>query len=183
MDMARINYHGYLGLPRQVKLILRNLGYLLFGFYIGLVLEAVWDRKKDDFGCVKKTNSELTELFFCDESTVSRNLNKLVQKGFVRKLKRKIQITYFPVFEINITKKLVKLEIASVQELRAVMQDFNAELQEIFANLHEASVQKESQSFHISSSVHSDLSQDNHNENVDIDEVIRGMNEDKKIPL
>src|SRR3989344_7331729 len=93
-------YHGYLILSRHTKFLMEDLGYPLYGFYLGLIQEARWDRRYlDTFGRVHKTNVELAQVFGCNQSTISRNLTKLQKKRYVVKHHRYVTLLYFPLFK------------------------------------------------------------------------------------
>jgi hypothetical protein len=168
---SEINYRGYLGLPRQSKLIMRHLGYPLFGFYIALVMEAVWDRKKDHFGSVTKSNSQLADIFLCNESTVSRNIKKLCLKGFVKKYKTEIQILHFPLFLILVTKKIAHHNPANMQELESFVHEISAKMQGQDANLHAIKPQKSPESSEVSFNVHSVFPRAEINEDINPEDI------------
>lgn len=176
----RVNYHGYLALSRHSKLVLHDLGHLYFGIYMGLIQEAVWDRAKEDFGYIVATNKELEKLFGADESTISRHIKALSQKGYVVKTKGKVKIIDFPLFEISIVRKLAKMDFASMQELRATVQELNAKVQEDIASLHDNQLHNTSQSFNVSSKVDLGLSQDSSEEKIDLEEIDKGIEQMRK---
>lgn len=119
----KVNYHGYISIPRQFKHFLYELDPALFHLYMVLVLEAVWDQKKDEFGYVLRTNDELANLCNCNQSTVSRNLKKLQEKNFIVKDKNRIVILDYVMFLLHINKRLAKKNFASMHELRAFMRN------------------------------------------------------------
>ena len=175
--VKRLNYHGYLGLSRHNKLVLHELGHLYFGTYMGLVQEAIWDRAKEDYGCVIATNKELEKLFGTHESTISRHIKVLSLKGYVIKTKGMVEIIDFSLFELPIVRKLAGMDFASMQELRATVQELDAKVQEDIANLHDSQLQNAPQSSTVSSKVNLSLAQDSSGEKIDLDEVDKGIEE------
>ena len=173
--IKRLNYHGYLGLLRHNKLVLHELGHLYFGTYMGLVLEATWDRAKEDYGCVVATNKELEMLFGTHESTISRHIKLLTFKRYVVKTKGIIKIIDFPLFELSIVRKLAGKDFASMQELRATVQELDAKVQEDIANMHDNQLQNTSQSSSVSSKVNLSLSQDSLEEDLNLEEIDKGI--------
>lgn len=128
-------YHGFLGLPRQSKLLLNDLGYDLFGFYLGLVMEAVWFRGNTHISYVTKSQAEIGNALRCEQSTVSRNLKKLEEKKYiVRHTNHKlICLKYFPLFLTDVARKMHSKNYANLDELYADMHKINAELQDKYA--------------------------------------------------
>ena len=146
-------YHGFLVLPRHSKLLLKDLGYLLFGFHLGLVMEAIWYRGNSQIGYVLKSQIELASLLNCDQATVSRNLNALQEKRYIiRHTKYKlIRLAYFPLFMSDVAGKMHSKDYANLNELYADMYRINAELQDKYAISQEKRAQKGGQSLYSSS--------------------------------
>lgn len=132
-------YHGFLGLPRQTKLLFHDLGYGLFGFYIGLVMEAIWYRGNPQIGYVTKTQTEIGIALKCDQSTVSRNLQKLEEKKYlIRHTEHKlIKLAYFPLFLTDVARKMHSKNYANLHDLYVDMYKIDAELQDKYAILQE----------------------------------------------
>ncbi len=149
----KVNYHGYLVLPRQAKLLEKDLGYALFGFYITLIMEAVWDRSNLQFSYITKSHSSLAVIMNCNQSTVSRQLKNLEKKKYLIRYKDSIHLAYFPLFLKDVAKKMHSMNYANLHELYADIHRINAELQEDYAALHSTRGQIGYQSFNISSKV------------------------------
>ena len=145
-------YHGFLYLPRHSLLLLNELGYDLFGFYIGLVMCSVWSRENKNFGRIAKTQTEIAAILGMTQETVSRKLKALeYYKYFVVRRKRYIILGYFPLFLQEVCKKIHSKNYANLNELYADMYEINAILQEDYTDLQKQRNQKRSQSLNSSS--------------------------------
>lgn len=167
------NYHGFLGLPRHSKLLLNDLGYDLFGFYIGFVMEAVWFRGNPQMGYVTKSQNEIAVALGCDQSTVSRNLKKLEEKKYIlRHTKHKlICLKHFPLFLTDVAFKMYDKNYANLDELYADMHKINAELQEKYVESQGKRAQKDTQRLYNSSKGNSSSS-----DKADMEDVLKEGN-------
>jgi len=179
--MENVNdYHGYLALPRHSKLLLKELGYDLFGFYLGLVMCAIWYRGNKNFGRIVKTQTELAESLHMTQTTVSRKFNELEKhKYFVIRHKRGMILGYFPLFLPDVAKKIHSSDYANLHELYSNMHQINAELQGNYANSQDERTQNKSLRFNSSSKDNFSFPNLN-SEEVDVDEVIEGIERMKK---
>ena len=80
---------------------------------------------------VTKSQIEIGVALGCDQATVSRNLKKLEEKKYIiRHTKHKlICLTYFPLFLIDVVKKMHSKNYADLHQLYSDMHEINAELQ------------------------------------------------------
>lgn len=127
-------YHGFLGLPRHSKMLLHDLGHDLFGFYIGLVMEAVWFRGNPDIGCVKKSQKQLAGALNCSQSTISRLLSQLERRKYIIRHKNYMRLAYLPLFLAEVAFKIHSRNYANLHELYADMYAVNAELQQKYSD-------------------------------------------------
>lgn len=130
-------YHGYLVLPRHSKLLLHELGYDLFGFYMGLVMSAVWFRGNQNFGYITKKQSELARELNINQPTVSRRFKDLEKhKQFVIRHKNHILVCFLPLFLKEVASKIHSKDYQSLNDLYTDMYEINTELQREYINLH-----------------------------------------------
>lgn len=136
-------YHGFLTLPRHSKLLLHEIGYDLFGFYVNLVMLAIWHRKKEEFGRITQKQHEIAKALLISQSTVSRRLKELEKhKYYVVRRGEFIILGYFPLFLYDVSMKMYNNHYANTHELYADMHRINAELQENYAKMQEVQAQK-----------------------------------------
>lgn len=183
--------HGYLVLPRQSKLLRQELGYDLFGFYLMLVMEAVWHRSNKRFGQVVGKQAELAKELHMDQSTISRNLSKLEKHKYcvIRHEQKYIILGFFPLFLKDVASKIHSKNYTNLNELYADIHRINAELQDDYVNMQDKRTQKATQSLYSSSNEYLSspgVSDEVDTEEIDIniDEVERGiekMREEEKI--
>lgn len=62
--------------------ILKLQEFVLYELYITIT---DWDRRHPTYGCVNTTNREVAALLCCNTSTITKNKNKLIEKGFLLK--------------------------------------------------------------------------------------------------
>ncbi len=153
-------YHGFLGLPRHSKLLLQDLGYDLFGFYIGLVMEAIWFRGNSNFGCIAKTQKELAIALDCSQSTISRALDELQLRKYLLRHRTYIRLSYFPLFLADVDLKMHSRDYASLHDLYADMYIINAELQQKYADSQDRCAQNAKQRLYNSSKGNLSLSEE-----------------------
>lgn len=190
-------YHGYLILPRQSKLLLRELGHGLFGFYLELVMNAGWYRGNKNFGRISKIQAELAIKLNMEQSTVSRNLTALQNRNkyCVIKHKNYLVLGFFPLFVKDVVSEIHSKDYAGLNELYADMHKINAEMQGKYAFSQDKRTKNDGQSFKGSSNEDpscggSSGSGDTgdtggigdaaDSENIDIDEVDEGIERMKK---
>lgn len=131
-------YHGYLILPRHAQFLIQELGHELFGFYVALLMLAVWSRKNKNFSTVTKTQTEVAKELKINQSTVSRNLRALEKhKYLIIRNKDYIRLGYLPLFLSDVNKKIYSKDYADLHELYADIHTINAELQEYYAKQEE----------------------------------------------
>ena len=165
--MENVNeYHGYLALSRHSKLLLKELGYDLYGFYIGLVQCVSWFRGNNKFGRITKTQTELAESLNMTQATVSRKFKKLEEhKYFILRSKLGFIPGYFPLFLTDVAKKIHSKNYANLHDLYADMYRINTQLQEDYANSQDKRAQNKTQRINSSSNdVHASSSLDNNND-------------------
>jgi len=182
MNMKNANeYHGFLTLPRQCKLLLQELGYDLFGFYIGLVMCAVWYRDNKDIGRILKTQTEIAESLHMTQETVSRKFKALEShRYFVIRHKRVVILGFFPLFLQDVNRKIHSKDYANLNELYADMYKINAELQDNYTVSQNTRTQNNSQRLYSSSKDNYSLSSVNDEINpINVQEIIKegGVNE------
>lgn len=171
-------YHGYLGLPRQSKLLMYDMGYALFGFYLGLIMEAIWDRRNPDFKRVIRTQKELSEIFHCSQSTISRCLKFLESKRYLIRHTDYILLKWFPLFLTDIAQKIHSKDYADLHELCADLDSVNAELNERYANSNNNRSQNATQRLYSSSKDNiSSFPTNSNDEYIDPDDVDKGIEE------
>lgn len=146
--------HGYLYFPRISQVLIKDLGFALFGFYMGLVGQVIWDKRKNSYGCINKTNFELGQFFVCHETTVSRNLKELENKGYLIKTPGQIKIVDFSLFEFQTARMLKCEHFTSAHELRERLQELRANFKEENAVLLDSKAEN-NESFNVSSRVES----------------------------
>lgn len=141
------SYHGFLVLPRHSKLLRYDLGYLLFGIYLELIMEAIWFRGNSKIGYVPKNQTELAGILGYNQSTVSRHLENLEKRKYIiRHTKHKlIKLSYFPLFLHDVAMKMHSNNYANMNELYADMYKINAELQDNYAKTQDERGQKNTQ--------------------------------------
>ncbi|MEK7571662.1 MAG: hypothetical protein AAB553_05305 [Patescibacteria group bacterium] len=151
--MINVNeYHGYLALPRHSMLLLHELGYDLFGFYLGLVMCTTWHRNNKQFGRITKNQTELAECLNMTQTTVSRKFKELENhKYFILRSKLGYIPGYFPLFLTDVANKIPKKNYANLHELYADISKINAELQYNYANSQDKRAQNKSQRLYSSS--------------------------------
>ncbi len=181
----KTKYHGFLWLPRQVKHLLDDLGPLYFGIYLALILEAVWDPRKDSYNYVLATNVKLGKLLQCNPSTASRYIKSLQVKHYVIKGRGRLRVADLGLFEQDIATRLSGKDFANVHEVRAAVQGLYADLQGNRAPLHNNEPEN-SIPFNVSSKV--ELNSFNQSpsspiptENVDPDEAIKAIDEQRTV--
>lgn len=174
------NYHGFLALPRQTKLLMKDLGLNLYGFYVALAMEAIWDRKNPDIGRVVKKQIELAFSTGCNQSTISRLLKDLEKRKYLIRHKDYIFLAYFPLFLNDVARKMYGKDYANLQELYADMYKINAELQQSYAISQHNRGQMSSQSLYISSNDNLSFSQNNAPEDFNYDEIDRRINQARR---
>ena len=151
--MENVNeYHGYLALPRHSMLLLQELGYDLFGFYIGLVMCTTWYRGNKKFGRITKNQTELAETLNMTQATVSRKFKELEKHTYFM-LRSKIGYIpgYFPLFLSDVASKIYDKNYANIRELYADISKINAELQYDYANSQDKRAQNKDQRLYSSS--------------------------------
>jgi transcriptional regulator with XRE-family HTH domain len=175
------SYHGYLALPRHSFLLIHELEYDLFGFYVGLVMLAEWHRNSKDFRYITKTQEEIAEKLKMTQATVSRKMKMLENHKYfilrhvgqtVKKKDKKILLGYLPLFLTDVANKIHSKDYTNLHELYADMYRINAELQEEHANLQDKRTQKARLSFNNSSIDNSSSSQP-YEEDIDSEEADR----------
>lgn len=178
----KIVYHGFLGLPRHSKLLMYDMGFALFGFYLGLIMEAIWDRRNPDFSRVIRTQKELSQLFNCSQSTISRGLKVLETKKYLIRYTDYILLKWLPLFLTDVAYKMHSKDYANLHELYADMNSINAELNEHYANSNNNRGQNDTQRLYSSfkDNISSFPNSNSKEEEVDIDEVARGIEEMNK---
>lgn len=169
-------YHGFLGLPRHSKLLFYDLGYMLYGFYIGLVMEAVWFRGNPDFCCINKTQKELAISLNCNQSTVSRILAELQARKYLINHEVYKRLAYFPLFLTDVASKMHSKDYANLNELYADMHRINAEMQDKYALSQGKRDQNATQSLYSSSNDNLSFSQ----EEINLDEIAAGIEKQKE---
>ncbi len=178
-------YHGNLCLSRQSKFLLQELGCDLYGFYIALVMEAIWYRGNKNFGRIMMTQEELAIKFNMDQGTISRKFKALENRNryCVIRHKRSITLGFFPLFLQDVASKIHSKNYANWHELYADMHRINAELQENYAISQDNRTQNASQSLRNSSNDSVSFSVNNYGdtEEIDIDEVIEGIERERMI--
>lgn len=129
--------HGYLILPRQLKLLRQVIGVELFGFYLSLAMEAIWSRKNENFGLVMGTQAEIALKLNMDQATVSRKLKALNERFryCVIKHKNSIRLGFFPLFVKDISSLIHSKNYANLNQLYEDMHSLNVELKREYANL------------------------------------------------
>lgn len=172
--------HGYLALSRHSKFLYQQLGSRLYGFYITLAMEAGWDRRYPSFGKVMGTQAQLGRTLGVDQSTISRNLQGLMNKHkqLVIPHKNYLLLGFFPLFSIDVAQRIYSSNYSNLYELYADMHRINAELQEKNAVSQINIPQKSHQRLYISSN--NNLStppiySDSNTNEIDIDEVYEGI--------
>lgn len=149
-------HHGYLTLPRQAKLLLQELGPSLFGFYLGLVMEANWFRGHKNFGRITKTQVELANELNITQETISRKFKKLEKHSYCvlrHKGEGGILLGYFPLFIKDVASKMLKKNYANLGELYADMYKINTEMQEDYTFLQDNQTPSTSHKLNSSSNV------------------------------
>lgn len=174
-------YHGYLALPRQSKLLRQELGQDLFGFYLSLVMEAIWYRGNKNFGRIVISQVELANEFNMDQTTISRKFKRLEKHRYcvIRHKGKGITLGYFPLFLKDVAAKMYSKNYANLHELYADMHAINAELQDEYANLQVNRAQTTPQRLRSSSKDDVSFSRfssySGGTEEIDIDEADRGI--------
>lgn len=131
--------HGYLVLPRHSKLLLHELGYDLFGFYLSLIMLAVWFRGNKNFCRIVKSQTEIAKELNIHQSTVSRRFEALEEhKYFVIRHSEHIILGYLPLFLFDVNKKIHSKNYADIHSLYADVYQINADLQNKYAFLQES---------------------------------------------
>ncbi len=164
--------HGYLAVPRHSKMLFQELGYELYGFYLGLVMNAVWQRGNKNFGKVVMTQTELATSLNMTQSCVSRNFKRLEKhKFFAVRMKRYILLRYFPLFLTDVAKKIHSKDYANLHELYADVYRINAEVQADYANSQDKRTSNNLLRLNSSSNDYLYFSPVNTSKEVDMDEI------------
>lgn len=130
----------------------KTMDFSSFGFYIALASECDWDKRHAAYGCLKASNDELARMWHCSPSTIWRNKEGLKEIGLLFESETGYpRLGLFELFHPLVAKELAKLEFANSQDLIAQTQEKISNLHQIFANTQEDYVQKDPQSFNVSS--------------------------------
>ena len=134
--------HGYLVLPRQSLFLFQELGHDLFGFYIGLIMSAIWHRGNKNFGKIIKTQTMLAFEQGINQATISRKLKELEKhKYFVVRHRNEMLLGFFPLFLRDVASKIHSKDYANLRELYTDMHSINADLQDKYADLQDKRAQ------------------------------------------
>jgi len=106
-NMINVNeYHGYLALPRHSMLLLQELGYDLFGFYLGLVMCTIWERKNPKFGRITINQSRVSRATQHDTGNSLQKFKELEKhKYFMLRSKLGYIPGYLPLFLTDVAQK------------------------------------------------------------------------------
>lgn len=154
-------YHGYLALPRHSRLLIDELGYDLFGFYISLIMLAVWYRGNNNFCKITITQAQIARELNISQSTISRRFKELEKyRYYLIRRDGYMILGYLPLFLSDVATKIHSKDYANVDELYADMHKLNAELQEKYVISQDKRGQNAPQSLSSSSKNNSSLFDD-----------------------
>jgi|GEM_PF-4384196 len=149
---ANKKYHGYLIAPRHSLLLFEELGYELFGFYLGLIMHARWHRGSKYFGRIPLSQTEIAKELEMTQATVSRKLKQLEQhKYFLIRRKGYMILGFLPLFLPDIARKIHSKNYSNLHELYTDMHRINAEMQDNYAKSQERRIQNATQRLNSSS--------------------------------
>lgn len=117
-------------------------------------MEARWYRKyPHDLGKVIGTQTEIAENIGINQSSFSRNIKSLRSKDkyLIIQRKRYLILGYFPLFLIDVARKIHSKSYATIHELYADINKTNAKLQENYAISQEEQTHKRLQRLNHSS--------------------------------
>lgn len=127
---------GYITLHRSIQTLLKDniFDFTMFGAYIGFVLQADWDKKHPNYGCLLKTDSEIAGEWGVNPTTVWRKKNALVTKGFLNiRTDGLVHVTHINFFDHKFNQLVAPIPFSPMQEVSAKQQEEVAEEQDIHA--------------------------------------------------
>lgn len=155
IKQKRKPYKGYLPTPKTLMLFFqkdKGFDFAGFGSLIALASLCDWDSRHESYACLKLTDDDIAHLWKCNPSTVWRIRKRLEKKGLIHTSDVGYpRLTYFELFDYQITKELAKQEFADSQELIAKTQELIAVKQGKIADVQDNQVQNDTQSSRFSS--------------------------------
>lgn len=165
----KTKFGGYVPLLRATFYLIKNktLSFAQFGAYIFLISQVDFDRRHKTYGVIIRDDYEIASELGCDSTTIYNQRKILIKKGLLQEKDGVTSVPNFYLFESEWVKLLSKLPPELFQELFVKPQGGIEQLQKVIEKTQSSQLQKQPQSFNISSKDNLSSSQDIQDDDLD----------------
>lgn len=176
------NFAGYFTVLRAIQYLLKNktLNLTQLGAYFCFVAQADYDSRHKLYGVITRDDEEIATKLGLDKTTIYHHRKQLIEKGLLVEENGLTKVPNFYIFEHKWVKGLVKAPVRYLQHLIENPQRVIENLQELIEKIQQAQLQNKPQSSSVSSKSNLSSFDTSSQEELDIDEIARGLGlEDK----